>query len=203
MKCLLDIHTHRIPERENVVAVINQFPLTADVSRPFSVGIHPCFVTENDWQIQWEALQKTVLSPNCVAIGECGLDKNATISWQLQERIFGLHIRLSEEMQKPLIIHCVKAFGEIISFRKKTKPTQIWILHGFRKNMQVAQNMIDNGIKLSFGKALLTDIRLQEIFKNLPDGSFFLETDDAGVSIEEIYQKAASLRDFDFENFKL
>lgn len=191
---LLDIHTHQVPTNSEVFAIVNQYPLTVSTNVPFSIGIHPWFVTENDMQLQWRALQKNVSHSNCLAIGECGLDKLSSTPWQLQLQVFQYHIQLSEQLQKPLIIHCVKSFEEILAYHKKVNPQQVWIVHGFRKNAQVAQRLINRGIRLSFGKALLTDTNLQQTFRSIPKGYYFLETDDANISIEVIYQKAREIK---------
>lgn len=187
-----DIHSHSGKSSENELVIQNQFPFTAKTTNWFSVGIHPWYL--EDWQKQWEVLESLVLHPNCVAIGECGLDKNISESIDNQVKIFEKHIVLSEKLQMPLVIHCVKAFSELISVKKKTQPRQTWIVHGFNKNQSVANLLINNGLKLSFGKFLLVNKNAQTVFKNIPDGSYYLETDDSGVSISEIYKKAHELR---------
>ncbi len=189
---LLDVHSHTQKSSENVIVIQNQFPFTAKTSDWFSVGIHPWHL--NDWKAQWEILENLSLHPNCVAIGESGLDKNISENIDFQKEIFEKHISLSEKLEKPLIIHCVKAYSELISIKKKIRPKQPWILHGFHKNQAVADMLLQNGFILSFGRALLTNEHLQAIFKKIPDGSYFFETDDAEVPISEIYQKGIELR---------
>ncbi|MDO5104824.1 MAG: TatD family hydrolase [Capnocytophaga sp.] len=187
-----DIHSHSGKSFENELVIQNQFPLTAKTTNWFSVGIHPWYL--EDWQKQWEVLESLALHPNCVAIGECGLDKNISESIDNQVKIFEKHIVLSEKLQMPLVIHCVKAFSELISVKKKIQPLQTWIVHGFNKNQSVANLLINSGLKLSFGKSLLVNENVQTVFKSIPDGSYFLETDDSAVSIAEIYKKAYELR---------
>lgn len=185
----LDVHSHTQHSTANTLVIRNQYPLTADTSEPFSVGIHPWYTTH--WQQQWEALLPIAQHPNCWAIGECGLDKNTSTPLPLQQEIFLRHIHLSEALQLPLIIHCVKAYAEIIALKKNTHAQQLWVLHGFRKNIQVAQSMIANGIALSFGAALQYDSRLQEVFKTLPNNYCFLESDDAPIQVSELKVKIA------------
>lgn len=193
LNLLFDIHTHNESSSGNIV-IRNEFPFSINKEGFFSVGIHPWYFSEDDWQSQWETVTKKVKYEHCAAIGECGLDRNVKYPLSLQKTIFERHILLSEEVKKPLIIHCVKAYSELISLKKKYQPQQPWILHGFNKNQAVATTLINENIKLSFGKSLLTNITVQEVFKSIPEGSYFLETDDSGLDIAEIYQKAKQLR---------
>lgn len=199
----LDLHTHSEYPLENTLAIRNQYPLEAKTNTYFSTGIHPWYFTVNDWEEQLEELEHLVLHKNCVAIGECGIDRNISTDFYLQQLVFEKHIPLSEKNQKPLIIHCVGAYAELVSIKKKYNPLQDWIVHGFNKNVEVASMLLKNNIKLSFGKALLTNSSLQEIFKTVPNGYYFLETDDADIPISELYIKARQLKkevDITFSN---
>lgn len=190
----LDIHSHTQNSTEDTIVIKNQLPLEANTDELFSMGIHPWYFSEEDWQQQWQVLEEVARHPNCVAIGECGLDKNVSTDLELQMIVFQKHIFLSEVLQKPLIIHCVKAFGELVAVKKRQLPKQIWILHGFNKNKFVADMLLQNGIKLSFGSALLKNERLQEVFKSVPEGNYFFETDDDNLKVSQIYEKATKLK---------
>lgn len=173
----LDVHSHTQHSTSDTLVIRNQYPLTADTSEPFSVGIHPWFL--NDFEAQWNALIPLAQHFNCWAIGECGLDKNVTSPLSLQQEIFLRHIKLAESLELPLIIHCVKAYAEVIQLRKRTHSQQLWILHGFRKNLKVAQELIVHGIAISFGTPLLYSHQLQEVFKKIPPEYRFFESDDS------------------------
>ncbi|MFN3317069.1 MAG: TatD family hydrolase, partial [Raineya sp.] len=123
-----------------------------------------------------------------------GLDKIIKIDFSLQLAIFQKHIVISERLKKPLIIHCVKAYNEILSLHKKLQPSQNWLVHGFRANTQIALQLQEKGIYLSFGEALLKSPKLQETFAQIQPEYLFLETDDSGISIEKIYEIAAQIR---------
>ena len=173
----LDVHSHTQHSTSDTLVIRNQYPLTADTSEPFSVGIHPWFL--NDFEAQWNALIPLAQHFNCWAIGECGLDKNVTSPLPLQQEIFLRHIELAESLELPLIIHCVKAYAEVIQLRKRTRSQQLWILHGFRKNLKVAQELITHDIAISFGTPLLYSHQLQEVFKKIPSEYRFFESDDS------------------------
>ena len=114
----LDLHSHTQYASADTLVIRNQYPLTADPTLPFSVGIHPWFL--DNWQEQLEALATLASHPNCWAIGECGIDKNTSTPLPLQQQIFTEQIAIAEALQKPLIIHCVKAYSEVIALRQRT-----------------------------------------------------------------------------------
>ncbi|CAL2077016.1 conserved hypothetical protein [Tenacibaculum dicentrarchi] len=188
----INIHTHTNSD-ENF-SILNCYPNSTDFNTPFSIGIHPWFILEERIEDEVLFIKKKLLHKNCYAIGECGLDKLSEVNYRLQIPVFKEHIKLSEELKKPLIIHCVKAFQDILRLKKELKPTQKWIIHGFNKNNQIATDFIKNDCFLSFGKALLTSTKLQEVFLNIPLDKIFLETDDAKIDISTVYEKASNIK---------
>lgn len=183
---LFNVHTHKALSFNEVQ---NCFPSSSYEGGRFSVGIHPCYI-ENP-QDQWQQLLLRASFKECVAIGECGLDKRASTSITEQISLFEKHIKLSEELCKPLLIHCVRSYAEIIYIYKRLKPKQLWVLHGFHKNESTALSLLNVGIKLSFGEALLYDQRLQLLGQQLDVSDFFLETDESSLPIEKLYQLVA------------
>lgn len=163
----------------------------------YSAGIHPHDIqTENiGFQINW---LKSVINENCLAIGECGLDGLISIEQKIQEEVFEKQIDISNELKKPLIIHCVRKYYEVISFRKTAK--QPMIIHGFNKKQSIADDLIKNNFYLSFGKAVLYNLSLQNTLKSVPLDKIFLETDDEDFNIEELYLKVSELKRISPEN---
>lgn len=157
----------------------------------FSAGIHPKEVSNLTHEnLVW--LEKATAQKNCVAIGECGLDGLVAAPIELQKQIFSQQISLAEDLDKPLIIHCVKRYQEVIEFKKKSRAS--FTIHGFNKNEVLGQQLLQKDFYLSFGKSLLQNVNLQGFFKTIPESKFFLETDSAELSIELMYQKAAELK---------
>ncbi|WP_317048231.1 TatD family hydrolase [Flavobacterium arcticum] len=139
---------------------------------------------------------------NCLALGECGLDKRIEISLEIQEAIFEKQLLLAKKYNKPVILHIVAAFQELIAIKNKIQPNVPIIVHGFSKNAQVAKQLLDNGFYLSFGKYLLRNPELLEVLAQVPENRFFLETDTIEEGIGEVYKKAATARNTDIENIK-
>jgi TatD DNase family protein len=198
----IDIHTHKNYSAENVFSIENKYPNSVDFSLPFSIGIHPWFINKNNIEKELFVVEEKLQHKNCFAIGECGLDKKIETDLQLQKIVFIKQIQLSEKYKKPLIIHCVKAHQDIIEIKKKLKPKQIWILHGFNKNMQVAEGLLKNGIILSFGTAIIKSEKLQEVVSKVDISSILLETDDVDIDIKEVYQKLSELKKITVEELQ-
>ena len=190
----IDIHTHTSSTQKDVFLIENKYPNSTDFSKPFSIGIHPWYISKDTLQNDLKIVEEQLNSDNCYALGECGLDRITEIDFSLQLEVFKQQIQLSEKYNKPIIIHCVKAFQEIIQLKKEIKPKQPWIVHGFNKNHQIALDLIQHKICISFGESLLKNERLQETFSKLPLDFLFLETDTSEAPIENIYNIASELR---------
>ena len=131
---------------------------------------------------------------NCLAIGECGLDKRIAIPLSLQTEVFEKQLLLAQQYAKPVILHCVAAFQELIAIKNQLKITVPMIVHGFSKNEIIAKQLVDAGFYLSFGKYLLRNPELEPVFKTIPNERFFLETDTIEEGIREVYAIAAKIR---------
>jgi TatD DNase family protein len=117
------------------------------------------------------------------------------MAWQIE--VFEKQIALAELHQKPLVLHLVAAFQELIEIKNRLKISVPIIIHGFSKNKQVAKELINNGFYLSFGKYLLRNPELESVFKSIPNDKFFLETDTIEERLEDVYQLAAKYKNID------
>ena len=163
----------------------------------FSAGIHPKSLSDGlEKQLIW--LQEISVAENCVAIGECGLDGLIDVDEESQEKAFLAQIEIANSVKKPLIIHCVKRFSQLLKFRKMSKVPMI--VHGFNKRKTIGDDLLKNGLCLSFGKSVLYNVNLQDFVKHLPIEKLFLETDSADFEIKELYQKVADLKNMRLED---
>ena len=167
----------------------------------FSIGIHPWHIDGNG-QEQLSKLKQWITHPHVLAIGECGLDKVCSTDFYLQQEVFTKQILLANSIQKPLVIHCVRAWEEVFSLLKKQEIAVPVIFHGFAKNAVIARRISSEGYYLSFGKALQQD-RIREILGNIPSDRFFLETDDAALSIKSVYDMATDTLSIDHNSLSL
>ncbi|MCW3160863.1 TatD family hydrolase [Chryseobacterium oryctis] len=163
---------------------------------PYSIGIHPQDIEIQNIETQFSWMQ-SMMFQNCFAIGECGLDSLVPIENKIQEEVFLRQILIANEVKKPIIIHCVKKFYEVISFKKYAK--QPMIIHGFNKKQSIAEDLLKNNFYLSFGKAVLYNLSLQNTLKITPLNKIFLETDNEDFNIEELYQKVSEIKEVSLE----
>lgn len=165
----------------------------------FSIGIHPKDVLENN-DSQMDILKKISEHSNCLAIGECGLDGLIPVEETLQEQVFQQQILWANEINKPLIIHCVRRFSQLLKFKKMAQTPMI--VHGFNKKETIAKQLFEAGFFLSFGKAVLHNVSLQSLVKDFPINKIFLETDGEDFSIHLLYEKVAELKRMSIESLQ-
>jgi len=199
-----NLHTHQLEHPEGVTALVNLYPWEFHEGLPcYSIGIHPWYIDMGKWREHLGFMETKMSDPACLAVGECGLDKRIDIPWELQVEVFEAQIQMAERFQKPLVIHCVGAYSELIALKKKHRIGVPVILHGFSKNKQVAQELIKAGCYVSFGKYLLRNPELKEVFLSIPSDHYFLETDTMEETIEEVYFKAAAYKSESIDSIKM
>lgn len=155
---MFDFHTHDLsaPAGTAIVNLPREFLLHPAQFHPLpgalhSAGIHPWWIGDAAGLPQLQAgLHEVCRHPQVLRIGECGFDRLHGRP-ELQAAVFEEHVRLSEALQKPLTIHCVRAFDLLLAARKRLRPTQRWAVHGFRGRPALARQLLDAGFDLSFG----------------------------------------------------
>ncbi len=198
-----NLHTHHYTNQPDVLELVNQYPHEFnDLVPNYSIGIHPWYIVEDRIEADFEFLESKLTDEKCLAIGECGLDKRIALSMDLQQNIFEKHLALAEKYQKPVIIHCVAAFQELIAITKNRKVSVPMIVHGFSKNELVAKELLANGFYLSFGKWLILNPELEVVFQSVPNERFFLETDTITEEIQEVYALAAKYKNIEINSLE-
>ncbi|MFN8250741.1 MAG: TatD family hydrolase [Ferruginibacter sp.] len=198
---MIDIHTHK-DAISGYRAILNRYNRFDELSSDgfFSAGLHPWYINPDNWQSQFRLLEAAVQKPTILAIGECGLDKLCHTNFDLQQTVFKKQVMLANTVHKPLIIHCVKAYDEVLHILQQAKTPVIF--HGFNKNAVLAQQLTSKGYYLSFGQALEQQ-RNRDVLKQLPLNKILLETDDAPVEIAAIYSLAAAALEIDINTLSL
>jgi TatD DNase family protein len=198
----INTHTHA-QLYDAKIEVVNLDLHAADKPKYYSYGLHPWHIDKETCYERLDLLKNLVHEKRCLALGECGLDKLSTVDFELQEEIFAEQIRIANQVRKPLIIHCVKAFNELINCLNLNDNTVPVIIHGFNNNENIARVLVNEGYFFSFGKALLGyDSNAAKAIIKVGRKRFFLETDDADISIKYIYKKASELLGIDEEIVK-
>lgn len=192
-----NIHTHCFPagREEDVFTLYNTAPedfLLLPSLPPncgVSVGIHPWRLdSKEDWEDTLLQMGSLLSRKEVMAVGECGLDGNVPVPLPVQLKWFRAQTELAEATSRPVIIHCVKAYNDLIRARKEWHPRQPWIIHGFRGKPELGAELIRHGFYLSLGlhfnRQLCTQVSPEYLF---------LETDDSPVSVRRVYEEAAEV----------
>jgi len=189
----VDIHTHSAantdhPAIQNLTFIQADKIFASNQEGLFSVGFHPWHADEFSLELL-DKLKAWTTDHRLAAIGECGLDKNREVPFELQIRVFEAQIALSEERSKPLIIHCVGCFNELFDLKKKLTPRQLWIIHGFRGKPELARQALKTGCALSFGEHYNSESVLLT-----PTDRLFIETDESTLPITDIYRSISLIK---------
>lgn len=179
----VDIHTHQHTTIAEEVMMVGR---AVGVYR--SYGIHPWHIA--DLQKQLAELRILLCRVDVVVIGEAGFDKLAQAPLIMQQEAFIAQARIAEELGKPMIVHCVKAWDELIAARKIIRPSLPWIIHGFRGNGLLARQLLGQGLLLSFGMQYN-----EEALRAAWPESLFAETDNNEIDIRTVYARMAASLD--------
>ncbi len=183
-------HSHRKPAISNEFTIRNaclHVPKNAPLKYGLSVGIHPWHLNKIDWRIAKEKLISLMAEAQVFALGEVGLDRLKP-NFVEQLDLLKQQLILAEPFQKPVIIHCVKAYSDLITFLKSS--TLTFILHAYQGNLfQTNQLLKFQNTYFSFGESSLNSKeRMDDILKIIPINRVLLETDTSKKNIEMVYR---------------
>lgn len=189
---LIDIHTHNLhvldPAQLRFVVGVH------------SLGIHPWELEvntdESSLKEKFRSL-KNHFSKKILAIGECGLDRRreGIIDIVYQELVLKWHMDWALEVNRPLVIHCVKAEADLLKILKEKKYRGRILVHDFSGNLESAYSLLKYDCYFSFGKRLFNSkSNTSRVMSSLPKDKIFLETDhQLDFAIDDIYKKAQAI----------
>lgn len=146
-----------------------------------STGIHPNHAAEAGAE-DWDQIVAIAQQPKVVALGETGLD----LHWKdtplpLQQDYFDRHIRLSQELKLPLVIHMRECGAEILAMLRDGRqrgPLQ-GVMHSFTGDEALAAECVALGLHISFA-GMLTFKKsddLRRVAATVPPDRLLVETD--------------------------
>ena len=191
----INFHTHH-QEKGNNIQIVNYLAHNLPVFENktlYSTGIHPWHINLLQTEHCLQEMEIAMEQSNVIAIGECGLDRTINTDFATQEMIFNAQVQLACKYSKPLIIHCVRAYPDVIHLKKQYPSSPPWIIHGFLGNEQTIKELIKHDFYFSVGEGLLINLQHKELFKLIPSDHLFLETDDRDIPISSIYLLAAKM----------
>jgi TatD DNase family protein len=203
----IDIHNHGAKSIKGVFSV--EVLMAHEEREPedlpgitYTYGIHPWYLDENNHNHLISKVIKAAGNELVAGIGEAGFDRIKGPSTELQRKTFEEQVYIAEELKKPLIIHCVRAWDELLKEHKKLKPKMPWLIHGFRGKPDLALQLISKGMYLSFWFDFVMRPEAANLLKKLPTGRIFLETDGAAIDIRDIYNKVSADLNLSVDEFK-
>lgn len=185
----VDVHTH---SRGEGISVLDISGGRGEARGGLcSMGIHP--LSAGDGR-QLGRIREAAERGEIAAVGEAGLDRNAEIPVGAQLGWFEEEVRIAEECGLPLIIHCVRAYPELLSVHKRLRPRAPWIIHGYDNNGEILARLLACGFYISAGKRLFVPrSNIRGLLPRIPAERLFLETDDSDMPVGAVYREAAEV----------
>lgn len=194
----IDIHRHAADPGKADRVIRNLFHYQAaeiSAGKYYSAGLHPWQIDAQTLDEDLSAVRSMAEAKQVLAIGETGLDKTIRIPFGIQEEAFVQQIGIAEATDKPMIIHCVRAYNEISALRREASSQKAWIIHWFNASPEMGLQLVKQNFFLSFGHMLFnTNSKAFQAYRHIPPDRIFLETDDSAYDIKAIYEQAALLQ---------
>ena len=203
---LIDIHRHAKDNGSADVVLRNLFHLQfneIEKNRWYSIGLHPWHVKEKSLTDDLNKITEAANHPQVIAIGEAGLDKAIDVPLHIQAKAFEAQIEIAVKVNKPMIIHCVRSYNEVFETKLRMKHKKPWIMHWFNASREMALQLVDKNFFLSFGHMLFNEkSKACKAFLFVSPDKIFFETDDTNYSIDEVYMRAAYLRNIELSKLQ-
>lgn len=213
-KIYINIHGHRQANNDEEWVLVNllakEYPPDNMEKGYYSVGFHPYSIGSVNEAETLEKVRLAAKHPRVLAVGECGLDKAIDTNMEDQLRIFKLQVDIAEAADLPVVLHVVRAYNEMLEFRKAHGSQVPMIIHGYQGSTEMAGALVKAGFLLSFGERIGREgSKTIEALRQVPVESLFLETDEGEQDIRELYHIAATIKEIKvdqlrqqiFENF--
>lgn len=151
-----------------------------------AVGIHPNYCSEVNAG-DWDRVCELTKHEKVIALGETGLDYYRDYApAEVQEDYFDRHLKLSQELQLPFIVHTRSSEQQILGMLREAArrgPLQ-GIMHSFTGDESMAAECLELGLHISFA-GMVTFKKsddLRQVAKTIPDDRLLIETDSPYLS---------------------
>ena len=164
------------------------------------VGLHPIHVSFNKKDVEKREFEefdetkyrKLLEHPKVVAMGEIGLDYHDDISDEEKEKqkeVFMMQLDLARQMDKPVVLHCRKAYGDMLDLlemfnfgcagcQMACAPNKLrGVSHCFVGRWSQAEKLLEIGFHIGFNGIITYSRDYDKVIKNTPLNRILLETD--------------------------
>lgn len=150
--------------------------LAADEAVIPCFGLHPWMVAQyGDWR--GELAEHLAAVPS--GLGEIGLDRAARgIDYAQQEAAFIVQLRLARDLDRPAMVHCVRAWGRLVELLAEHAPDR-FLLHAYAGSADLVPVLARRGAWFSFAGSVLHPGRdkARSAIQAVPPDRLLVETD--------------------------
>ena len=176
-----------------------------------AIGIHPM-----EFEDDFTRLEK-LFDDRVVAIGECGLeftDEVSELDRKKQVEVFRKQIVMSQNVNRPLIVHSRQASDEMLEILGEYKNLR-GVIHCYSGGKKRVKKYLELPGEWYFGidGNLTYEIGLEEVVKNIPKDRLILETDSPYLTpvpfrgekncpeyVKYVYQKVSEIWQMSLES---
>lgn len=201
----LDFHTHYLDrlDNSNITEIVSLHFDDMKDHHYFTIGFHPWKtlqkISNEEKQIFIEKLNKD----QCLAMGEMGLDNLKGPDMSLQMDILRSQLEIAQELDLPVIIHCVKAYDQLLQIKKEFPLIKNWCIHGYARHAILANQLIKQGFYISLMPVTTINDKYIKLLQSIPLDKLFLETDSMpNIQIENIYLQASKILGVSIDGLK-
>lgn len=143
-------------------------------------GLHPWFIAERS--AEWlQTLEELLIRYPQASVGETGIDHAIEERDDAdQEAVFLAQLGLAHRLERPVSIHCRKAWGRLIELLDKFGEfPRGMLIHCFGGSAEVAKELVRRGAYISFSGSITrpNNKRGGAAIRAVPDDRILIETD--------------------------
>jgi len=146
-------------------------------------GIHPWYTEDRPFKDgrSYDELVRRVSDNKFCGIGECGLDFSQKYRHNRENQInsFESQLELAFEYNRPLSIHCVQAWGQLVSSLKRFTPLPApFMLHSFYGPPEVLHQLLEMNAYISLSAMSLRNLtKSAPVIRKIPSDRILVESD--------------------------
>lgn len=157
------------------------------------IGIHPWFVKQRLagdsslylWKEEFQTMEKLLREHPEAGVGETGLDSHKRFTNRMeQEASFVVHLDLARELNRPVAVHCVQAWGRLVEILREHAAPRI-LLHAFGGAPEMIPELVELNCWFSFCGSVTNPKakRIRAAAVAVPDDRLLIETDSPDFTL--------------------
>lgn len=145
-----------------------------------ALGLHPGRLNSDDLEANFSLIKREL--PQCLALGEIGLDFALETPQDHQREIFGRLLEIAVKEKKPILLHARRAWAAVLNL-VKTFQVEKAVFHWYSGPAEILKAIFEMGYYISATPAAAYSERHRRAIQATPPDRLLLETD-----APEVYQ---------------